>query len=72
LLRAAEEAYGPPSTFAFGSSELPDWEAAFECLSKATDARDPLVVSLKTLRFIDFLRLDQGYPALFSNISLPP
>lgn len=70
--RAAEKTYVPPSTFAFGAIGLGDWDSAFEWLGKAIEARDPLVVPIKTFAFLDPIRADPRYRALLSRMNLSP
>ena len=58
----ASAGYVPPSTFALGHIGLGDWDAAFEWLDRAIEARDPIVMPIKTFPFLDPVRGDPRYP----------
>lgn len=62
--------YVPPSTFALAHIGLDDWVAAFEWLEKAVEARDPIVMPIKTFPFMDPVRNDPRYRALLSRMNL--
>jgi len=74
LLEQAEavsaKEYIPPSTLALGQVGLENWDAAFRWWDLAVEARDPLVVPIKTFPFFDPVRDDPRYRALLHNINL--
>ena len=67
---AAKSGYVPPSTFAFGHIGLGDWDAAFRWLEEAIEARDPLVMPIKTFPFLAPVRGDARYHALLRKMKL--
>ncbi len=66
----ASKSYVPPSTLALGYVGLEDWDAAFEWWDRAVEARDPIVVPLKTFPFFDPMRSDPRYLALLRKMNL--
>ncbi len=64
------KAYIPPSTLALGYVGLEDWDAAFHWWDRAVEARDPLVVPIKTFPFFDPVRSDPRYRALLHKMNL--
>ena len=68
--QAATSGYVPPSTFAFGHIGLGEWDAAFQWLEKAIDGRDPLIMPIKTLPFLEPVRGDPRYHALLRKMNL--
>ena len=59
LVQAEAESAGtyiPPSTLALGHVGLEDWDAAFRWWGLAVEARDPVVVPIKTFPFFDPVR----------------
>jgi serine/threonine protein kinase/tetratricopeptide (TPR) repeat protein len=67
---AAAKAYVPPSTLALGYVGLGDWDAAFEWWSRAIEARDPLIMPVKTYPFFDTMRADLRYRAMLRRMNL--
>lgn len=74
LLERAEEAakagYVPPSAFALAYIGLDDWDAAFEWLGRAIEARDPIIMPIKSFPFLDQVRGDARYRALLHKMHL--
>ncbi len=70
LAQMASAGYVPPSAFAMGHVGLQDWDAALSWLDKAIDARDPIVMPIKTFPFLDPVRGDARYLALLKKMRL--
>jgi len=74
LLARAEEmagaGYVPPSTFAWCHVGLGDWDGALAWLDKAIDARDPIVMPIKSFPFLDPVRGDARFKALLRKMNL--
>ena len=66
----ATKAYIPPSTLALGYVGLDDWDAAFRWWDQAVEARDPLIVPIKTFPFFDPVRGDPRYRAILRRMNL--
>ena len=66
----AATAYVPPSALALGHVGLDDWDAAFEWWSRAVEARDPLIMAIKTYPVFDPVRGDPRYRALLRRMNL--
>ena len=70
LAQMAAAGYVPPSAFAMGHVGLGDWDAALGWLDKAIDARDPIVMPIKTFPFLDPIRGDARFRALLKKMRL--
>jgi eukaryotic-like serine/threonine-protein kinase len=70
LAQMAAAVYVPPSAFAMGHVGLGDWDAALAWLDKAIDARDPIVMPIKTFPFLDPIRGDARFQALLKKMRL--
>ena len=70
LAQMAAAVYVPPSAFAMGHVGLGDWDAALGWFDKAIDARDPIVMPIKTFPFLDPIRGDARYLALLKKMRL--
>ena len=46
-------------------------DAAFECVQRAIDERDPLLMYLQVHPVFDTLRADPRYPELLRRMNLP-
>jgi len=66
----AATAYVPPSALALGHVGLDDWDAAFEWWSRAVEARDPLIMAIKTYPVFDPVRGDPRYRAMLRRMNL--
>ena len=62
----------PPSTFVFGYASLGQWDAAFEWMDQAFEARDPLIMPIQSYHFLIPVRDDPRYRALLRRMNLPP
>ena len=58
----------PPSPWATSVSD--DWDAALGWLDKAIDARDPIVMPIRTFPFLDPVRGDARFQALLKKMRL--
>ncbi len=70
LGQMAAGTYVPPSAFAMGHVGLGDWDAALGWLDKAIDARDPIVMPMRTFPFLDPVRGDARFQALLKKMRL--
>ena len=68
--RVATANYVPPSTFALGYIGLDEWDSAFEWMDRAVEARDPLIMPIRTYPFLDPVRGDARYGALLRKMNL--
>jgi hypothetical protein len=66
----AAGAYVSPSTFALCHVGLDDWDAAFAWWDRAVEARDPIIMPIKTFPFFDPVRGDPRYGALLRRMNL--
>jgi tetratricopeptide (TPR) repeat protein len=64
------ERYYPPSALALGYIGLEEWDAAFEWMDRAIEARDPIIMPIKTYPFLDPVRGDPRYRALLQKMHL--
>jgi TolB-like protein/Tfp pilus assembly protein PilF len=70
LNRKAESAYVPPTAFAWIYLGLGEFDSAFEWLDRAIDARDQLMMPIKTLPLFDPIRSDPRFVALLRKMNL--
>jgi len=73
LERAGELARGgyvPPTTFALGHIGLDEWDAALEWMDRAIEARDPIIMPIKSFPFLDPIRADARFRALLHKMHL--
>jgi hypothetical protein len=74
LLAEAEEraatGYIPPSTFAMCAVGLGEWDTVFTWIDRAIDARDPIIMPIRTFPFLDGIREDVRYRALLEKMRL--
>lgn len=66
----ARTRYVPPSMFAFTYLGLRDVDQAFEWLDRAVDARDQIMMPIKTYVFFDPIRADPRFQALLRKMKL--
>jgi serine/threonine-protein kinase len=66
----AASAYVPPSALALCHLGVDDWDAAFGCWDRAIEARDPLIMPIRTYPFFDPVRGDPRYQALLRRMNL--
>ncbi len=62
--------YVPPSMFAFTYLGLRDADRAFEWLDRAVDARDQIMMPIKSYVFFDPIRADPRFQALLHKMKL--
>jgi TolB-like protein/tetratricopeptide (TPR) repeat protein len=66
----ARARYVPPSMFAFTYLGLRDVDRAFEWLDRAVDARDQIMMPIKSYVFFDPIRADPRFHALLRKMKL--
>jgi len=66
----ASAGYVPPSTFAGCHIGLGDWDAALDWMDRAIEARDPIIMPIKSFPFLDPVRGDARYQALLRKMHL--
>ena len=66
----ASAGYVPPSTFASCHIGLGDWDAALDWMDRAIEARDPIIMPIKSFPFLDPVRGDARYQALLRKMHL--
>jgi len=66
----ASSGYVPPSTFAWCHIGLGDWDAALDWMDRAIEARDPIIMPIKSFPFLDPVRGDARYQALLRKMHL--
>jgi serine/threonine-protein kinase len=66
----SRSAYVPPSCFAWIHLGLGDVDDAFQWMDRAIDARDPMMIPIKSYPFLDPLRPDPRYDALLRRMNL--
>jgi serine/threonine-protein kinase len=62
--------YLPPSTLAWCHVGLGDWDAALDWMDRAIEARDPIIMPIKSFPFLDPVRGDARYQALLRKMHL--
>jgi len=70
LHRIAAESYVPPSAFAWTHLGLGETERAFYWLDLAIDARDPMMVPIKSYPLFDPIRQDPRFQGLLRKMNL--
>ena len=70
LSEISRAAYVPPSCFAWIHLGLGEVEDAFAWMDRAIDARDPMMMPIKSYPFFDPLRSDPRYHALLRRMNL--
>jgi len=68
----AREAYVPPASFAWIYAGLGEVDSCFEWMDRAIDARDHMIVPIRTYPFLDSIRADARYFALLRRMNLEP
>jgi TolB-like protein/tetratricopeptide (TPR) repeat protein len=66
----ATQAYVPPTGFAWIYLGLGEIDEAFVWMDRAIDARDPMMVPIKSYAFLDPLRADPRFAALLRKMNL--
>jgi len=69
-LELGSERYYPPSAVALCYVGLEEWDSAFEWLDRAIEARDPIIMPIKSYPFLDPVRGDARYLALLQKMHL--
>jgi len=70
LHEMTKQAYVPPSSFAWTYLGLGEMDNAFEWLDRAVDARDQLMMPIKTYAFLDPIRNDPRFLSLLRKMKL--
>lgn len=68
----ATQAYVPPTSFAWIHLGLGEIDEAFAWMDRAIEARDPMIVPIKSYCFLDPLRADPRFAALLRKMRLEP
>jgi TolB-like protein/tetratricopeptide (TPR) repeat protein len=68
----ASKAYVPPTSFAWIHLALGEIDTAFTWLDRAVDARDTMIIPIKTYAFLDPLRDDPRFHVLLRKMNLEP
>jgi tetratricopeptide (TPR) repeat protein len=66
----AKTGYVPPSTFVWCHIGLGNWDAAFEWMDRAIEARDPIIMPIKSFPMMDPGRGDPRFRALLRKMHL--
>jgi len=70
LESVARSTYVPPTSYAWVCIGLREVDAAFEWLDRAVEARDQLMMPIKSYAFFDPLRADPRFAALLRKMKL--
>lgn len=70
LEKTAAAGYVPPSALAMGHIGLGNWDAGLAWLDRAIDARDPIVMPIRTFPFLDPVRGDPRFLKLLRKMRL--
>ena len=70
LSAASRAKYVPPTCFAWIHLELGEVDDAFTWMDRAIEARDPIMIPIKTYPFLDRFRTDPRYHALLRKMNL--
>jgi len=70
LSEISRTAYVPPSCFAWIHLELGNVDEAFAWIDRAIDARDPMIMPIKSYAFLDPLRADPRFHTLLRKMNL--
>jgi serine/threonine-protein kinase len=62
--------YVPPFSVAMVYIGLGDWDAALEWMDRAIEARDPIIMPIKSFPFLDPIRDDPRFVALLAKMNL--
>jgi hypothetical protein len=68
--RMAAAGYVPPSVFMCCAIGLGDWDSAFEWMDRAIDARDPIIMPIRSFPFLDPVRGNARFEALLRKMNL--
>ena len=66
----AQAGYVPPSVFMCCAVGLGDWDGAFAWMDRAIEARDPIIMPIKSFPFLDPARGDARFEALLRKMHL--
>jgi TolB-like protein/tetratricopeptide (TPR) repeat protein len=70
LQEAGDRGYVPPFSIALVHIGLGDWDAALEWMDRAIEARDPIIMPIKSFAFLDPIRQDPRFAALLRKMNL--
>jgi len=70
LMKISKTVYVPPTCFAWIHLGLGNVDEAFTWIDRAIDARDPMIIPIKSYPFLDPLRTDQRFHALLRKMKL--
>ena len=68
----ASKGYVPPSSFAWVHFGLGEMDSAFDWCERAVDARDDMMLAIKSYAFFDPFRGHPRYLALLRKMNLEP